>query len=101
MPRVARVVILEIPYHVTQRGDNRQDVDFVEDDRRVCSRLKYPGCLHYMPAYKTGKFNRDWYSIELPPGKSKAIPPETVSFHYWAARTSGSAETFHSDMRVN
>ena len=35
MPRVARVVIPGCPHHVTQRGNNRQDVFFVEDDRRV------------------------------------------------------------------
>jgi putative transposase len=35
MPRVARIVIPEIPYHITQRGNNRQDVFFVESDRRV------------------------------------------------------------------
>jgi putative transposase len=34
MPRVARVVVPGLPYHVTQRGNNRQDVFFVDDDRR-------------------------------------------------------------------
>jgi len=35
MPRAARVVIPGCPHHVTQRGNNRQDVFFVDDDRRV------------------------------------------------------------------
>jgi putative transposase len=35
MPRVARIVLPGLPHHVTQRGNNRQDVFFVEDDRRV------------------------------------------------------------------
>ena len=35
MPRIARIVIPEVPYHVTQRGNNRQDVFFTDDDRRV------------------------------------------------------------------
>jgi GrpB-like predicted nucleotidyltransferase (UPF0157 family) len=35
MPRVARVVIPGVPHHVTQRGNNRQDVFFTDDDRRV------------------------------------------------------------------
>ncbi|MBN1342768.1 MAG: transposase [Phycisphaerae bacterium] len=35
MPRAARVVIPGRPHHVTQRGNNRQDVFFVDDDRRV------------------------------------------------------------------
>ena len=35
MPRIARIVIPDVPYHVTQRGNNRQDVFFTDDDRRV------------------------------------------------------------------
>ncbi len=35
MPRVARIVIPGCPHHITQRGNNRQDVFFVNDDRRV------------------------------------------------------------------
>ena len=33
MPRVARIVVAGCPHHVTQRGNNRQDVFFVDDDR--------------------------------------------------------------------
>jgi putative transposase len=33
MPRVARIVIPNCPHHMTQRGNNRQDVFFVDDDR--------------------------------------------------------------------
>ena len=32
MPRIARIVIPGIPHHVVQRGNNRQDVFFVDDD---------------------------------------------------------------------
>ncbi len=35
MPRTARIVIAGEPHHITQRGNNRQDVFFVDDDRRV------------------------------------------------------------------
>ena len=35
MPRIARIVIPNVPYHITQRGNNRQDIFFVDDDRRV------------------------------------------------------------------
>jgi putative transposase len=34
MPRTRRIVIPEVPYHVTQRGNNRQDVFLVQEDRR-------------------------------------------------------------------
>lgn len=33
MPRVARIVVPNLPHHVTQRGNNRQDVFFVKEDR--------------------------------------------------------------------
>ena len=35
MPRVARIVIPGLPHHVTQRGNNHQDVFFTDDDRRA------------------------------------------------------------------
>jgi len=35
MPRVARIVVAGTADHVTQRGNNKQDVFFVDDDRRV------------------------------------------------------------------
>ena len=35
MPRLARVVIPGCPHHVTQRGNNRQDVFLADDDRRA------------------------------------------------------------------
>jgi len=35
MPRIARIVLEGLPYHITQRGNNKQDVFFVDDDRKV------------------------------------------------------------------
>jgi len=35
MPRLARTVAVGSAHHITQRGNNRQDVFFVDDDRRV------------------------------------------------------------------
>ena len=35
MPRTARIVVPDVSHHITQRGNNRQDVFFVDDDRRV------------------------------------------------------------------
>jgi len=35
MPRAARIVVPGVPHHITQRGNNRQDTFFVDDDRRV------------------------------------------------------------------
>ena len=39
MPRVARIVVPGMPHHITQRGNNHQDVFFVDDDRRTYLRL--------------------------------------------------------------
>ncbi len=39
MPRVARIVIPECPHHITQRGNNRQDVFFVPDDYALYLRI--------------------------------------------------------------
>jgi putative transposase len=44
MPRTARVVIPGCAHHVTQRGNNRQDVFFVDDDRRAYLRLLAEEC---------------------------------------------------------
>jgi putative transposase len=34
MPRMARIVITDVPHHVTQRGNRREDVFFDDEDRR-------------------------------------------------------------------
>ncbi len=35
MARVARIIVPDAAHHVTQRGNNKQDVFFVDDDRHV------------------------------------------------------------------
>lgn len=39
MPRQARIVVPGVAHHVTQRGNNREDIFFVDDDRRVYLRF--------------------------------------------------------------
>jgi len=51
MPRLARAVAVGFAHHITQRGNNRQDVFFVDDDRRVYLELL--------------KEQADKYSLEL------------------------------------
>ena len=34
MPRQARVVAVDVPHHITHRGNNRQDVFLLDEDRR-------------------------------------------------------------------
>ena len=44
MPRTARIVIPGLPHHVTQRGNNRQDVFFSDADRKVYLELLGQQC---------------------------------------------------------
>ena len=47
MPRQARVVIPGMPHHITQRGNNRQDVFFVDEDRIAYLDLLREQCEKY------------------------------------------------------
>jgi len=47
MPRVARIVVPGHPHHVTQRGNNRQDVFFVDDDRQAYIGLLKKECAEH------------------------------------------------------
>src|ERR1700749_4570045 len=47
MPRVGRIVIPGVPHHVTQRGNNRQDVFFVDDDRISYLKILGSQCRRY------------------------------------------------------
>jgi len=35
MPPIARAVAVGVPYHLTQRGNHRQDVFFTPEDRQL------------------------------------------------------------------
>jgi putative transposase len=39
MPRIARIVLQDVAHHIVQRGNNREDVFFVEDDYRAYLRI--------------------------------------------------------------
>ena len=47
MQRVARIIITGYPHHITQRDNNRQDVFFVDDDRRVYLTLLHEQAIKY------------------------------------------------------
>jgi putative transposase len=47
MPRLARTVAIGYPHHITQRGNNQQDVFFVKDDWRVYLKLLKEQCDKY------------------------------------------------------
>ena len=39
MPSRTRIVVPGVPHHVTRRGNNQQEVFFVDEDRRTDSRF--------------------------------------------------------------
>jgi putative transposase len=47
MPRSARIVVPGIPHHLTQRGNNRQDVFFVDNDRQTYLRILAEQCARH------------------------------------------------------
>ncbi len=44
MPRLARLVVPDLPHHVTQRGNRRQDVFFGLEDSRFYRALVAAAC---------------------------------------------------------
>lgn len=44
MARLSRIVIPDVPHHITQRGNRRQPVFFSDDDRRLYLDLLRQGC---------------------------------------------------------
>ena len=47
MPRLARAVAVDCAHHVVQRGNNRQDVFFVDGDKRVYLEILAEECEKY------------------------------------------------------
>jgi len=44
MARIARIVVPDVPHHVTQRGNNRQEVFFVDADRHAYLQILAEEC---------------------------------------------------------
>ena len=51
MPRMARIVVPNIPHHVTQRGNRRQTTFFSDDDYRLYCQLLAARCAVKVWAY--------------------------------------------------
>jgi putative transposase len=47
MARMARAVAVDVPHHVTQRGNRRQQTFFCEDDYQVYISLMAEWCSRY------------------------------------------------------
>ena len=52
MPRIARVVVVDYPHHVTQRGNNRSPVFFDDEGRNYY----LESLIHYSRKYRMEKF---------------------------------------------
>ena len=70
MPRTARVVIPDFVCHVTQRGNNRQDVFFVDEDRRAYLRVLGEQAQRYgltVLAQVDAVLDMDWWRKDADP----------------------------------
>ena len=47
MGRVARIVVPDMPHHLTQRGNRREDIFFTRDDRDKYANLLAENCLRH------------------------------------------------------
>ena len=47
MARIARIVVPDFPHHITHRGNNKQDIFFVDDDRRAYLDILKDNCTKY------------------------------------------------------
>jgi hypothetical protein len=45
--RIARIVAADIPHHITQRGNRRQETFFQDEDYRLYLNLMAEWCNHY------------------------------------------------------
>lgn len=59
MPRINRAVALNYPHHVTQRGNNRQDVFWCDEDRKYYLEL-VKKCLQGIALCYTQYFNHSY-----------------------------------------
>ena len=47
MPRFARVVVLDEPYHITHRGNHRANVFFEQEDREIYLAMLTAACRRF------------------------------------------------------
>jgi len=80
MPRLARIVVAGQPHPITQRGNNQQDVFFVDDDRRVCLGFLRDYAARY-------RFHVHGYSLMMNHGHIVGVPGEENSLAKAIGRT--------------
>jgi len=86
MPRVARIVIPGLPHHVTQRGNNRQDVFFVDDHRRAyLELLKEQSEAHDLQVLGYCLMSNHVHLIAVPPSE-EALARAIGRTHFLYAR---------------
>jgi putative transposase len=102
MVREARIVVPGVPHHVTQRGNNRQDVFFVDDDRRMYfSYLKQSAQAHGLAVTAYALMTNHVHLIAIPEkeeslsnalGRAHMMYAQSVqrthggSGHFWQSR---------------
>ncbi len=86
MPRVARVVVPGVPYHVTQRGNNRQDVFFVDDDRRTYLELLGEAAPRFGLEVLGYCLMRNHVHLVVVPAESGSLAAAIGRTHWWYTR---------------
>lgn len=95
MPRTARIVVPGIPHHMTQRGNNRQTVFFLDDDYRaylciLAERTKKYGVEILGYCFMTNHV----HLVAVPENEDALARP-------WAARTASTRSTHAPTLRSN
>ena len=75
MPRTARVVLAGYPHHVTQRGNNRQDVFLAPEDRRRYLAFLRQQCDRHGIAVSGYCLMTNHVHLVLTPPTSKSLAP--------------------------
>jgi putative transposase len=81
MPRVARVVVPGLPHHVTQRGNNRQDVFFTNDDRRFYLKLLREQSSRYDLKIRAYCLMTNHVHLVVVPGNAASLAKTLASVH--------------------
>ena len=82
MPRRGRIVILGLPHHVTQRGNNQQDVFFVDGDREAYLRVLREQCGKHGVRVLAYCLMTNHIHLVLTPAREDSLNPAVGRTHF-------------------
>lgn len=86
MPRVARIVVPGLAHHITQRGNNRQDVFFINDDRRAYLRILTQQAQRYSLAVLSYCLMKNHVHLIVTPKRSDSLALAIGRTHWLYAK---------------